>query len=235
MLKPASVVGSALLLLLAVTIIARPVLSQEPTPEPESMRRTESWLILPEFPETATQADVGAEIYRLVCRSCHGDQGQGLTRDWIAQWPPEDQNCWQSQCHGGMIPPDGFALPRYVPPVTGEGALDEFDTAEALYNFNRQQMPWHAPGSLIDQEYMQVTAYLLRENGFPVDGVALDETTAAAFVLHADEAAATSTPQTEAMAGDGAPAGTSSWYLLAVVSVAGFGLALGLRLLWKRS
>lgn len=233
MLKPASIVGSAFLLLLLITIIARPALSQEPTPEAESMGRTESWLILPEFPETATQADVGAEIYRLVCKSCHGDRGQGLTRDWIAQWPPEDQNCWQSQCHGGRIPPDGFALPRYVPPVIGDDALDEFDTAEALYNFSRQQMPWHAPGSLIDQEYMQVTAYLLRENGFPVDEVALDETTAAAFVLHTEEAAPTSTP--DAGAPDAAPARTSSWYLLAMVAVAGFGLALGLRLLWKRS
>lgn len=232
MFKPTVVAGLALAFVLLIALVTQPALSQEPTPEPTAT--AESWLILPEFPETATQADVGAEIYRLVCRSCHGDRGQGLTRDWIAQWPPEDQNCWQSHCHGGMIPPDGFALPRTVPPVIGEGTLDEFDTAEALYNFNRQQMPWHAPGSLVDREYLQVTAYLLRENGFPVDDLLLDETTAATFTLHPAAAAATSTPEAAEIPETPARTQASSWYVLAIAVVAGFGLALGVRLFWKR-
>jgi len=46
-----------------------PVATQLPsaTPTPKT-----SWLILPDLPSSATQADVGAEIYRLVCRDCHG-------------------------------------------------------------------------------------------------------------------------------------------------------------------
>lgn len=223
---------AAALFLLAVAPTA---FSQEPPHEPEPMGTPESWLILPELPETATQADVGAEIYRLVCKSCHGDRGQGLTRDWIAQWPPEDQNCWQSQCHGGRIPPDGFALPRFVPPVIGEEVLAEYDTAAELYDFTRQQMPWHAPGSLQEHEYLQVTAYLLRENGYAaVDETPLDETTAAAFVLHPEEAAAASTPEATAAAPVAPPAGGAPWYVLALAAVVGFTLVLGVRLLWKR-
>ena len=214
--------------------IDQPVFAQEPPHEPEPMGTPESWLILPELPDTATQADVGAEIYRLVCKSCHGDRGQGLTRDWIAQWPPEDQNCWQSHCHGGMIPPDGFPIPKYIPPVVSEDVLDKYHTAEALYDFNRQEMPWHAPGSLQDYEYMQVTAYLLRENGYAVDDTPLDETTAAAFALHPEEAAATSTPEVAATALVTSPARSAPWYGLAIAAVAGFVLVLGVRLLWRR-
>ena len=72
-----------------------------PPPPPAAMASSteESWLILPDLPPTATQADVGAEIYRLVCQDCHGNRGQGLTDEWRAEWDPEDQNCWQSKCH----------------------------------------------------------------------------------------------------------------------------------------
>lgn len=66
----------------------------EPSPSPTSLEPTPfptaevSWLRLPDLPASATQADVGAEVYRLVCRACHGNKGQGLTEDWIAYWRP---------------------------------------------------------------------------------------------------------------------------------------------------
>lgn len=228
------VLVAGLAIAFSLLAVAQTAFSQEPPHQPEPTGTPEGWLILPELPETATQADVGAEIYRLVCKSCHGDVGQGLTRDWIAQWPPEDQNCWQSHCHGGMIPPDGFALPRFVPPVVGEEVLAEYDTAAALYDFTRQQMPWHAPGSLQDHEYMQVTAYLLRENGYAVDDTPLDATTATAFVLHPQEAVVASTPEVTATAPVAPPAESAPWYILALAAVVGFTLVLGVRLLWKR-
>ena len=57
----------------------RPTLPPTPSPAPET-----SWLILPPIPAGATQADIGAEIYALVCRDCHGDRGQGLTDEFRA-------------------------------------------------------------------------------------------------------------------------------------------------------
>ena len=33
------------------------------------------------------QADEGAQLYWLYCQPCHGDQGQGLTDEWRAQFP----------------------------------------------------------------------------------------------------------------------------------------------------
>ena len=142
----------------------------------------ESWLRLPEMPDTATQADYGGEIYRLVCRDCHGDRGQGLTDEWRATWAPEDQNCWQSRCHVGNHPPEGFLLPKYVPPLLGPGSLSNHETALDLYNYMRLKMPWHTPGSLQDWEYMQLTAFLAQERELDVD-LPLDEDMAADLLL----------------------------------------------------
>ena len=131
----------------------------------DSPKPQKSWLILPDLPASASPADVGAEIYRLVCRDCHGDIGQGLTDEWRATWAPGDQNCWQSKCHASNHPPDGFVLPRFVPPVMGPSGLAQFDEAADLFEFIRSEMPMHNPGSLTDEEYWQLTAYLFQENG----------------------------------------------------------------------
>jgi cytochrome c5 len=129
-----------------------------------------SWLILPTMPESASPADVGAEIYRLVCRDCHGDKGQGLTDEWRATWNPDDQNCWQSKCHASNHPVNGFELPRYVPAIIGPSTLLRFQDVADLQAYIKVNMPWHAPGSLTDQEYWQLTAFLVRENGGdPID------------------------------------------------------------------
>jgi cytochrome c5 len=143
----------------------------------------ESWLILPEMPSTATQADVGAEIYRLVCSACHGDEGQGLTDEWRAEWNPKDQNCWQSKCHAANHPPEGFILPYYVPPIIGPGTLSRFETTLDLYNYMHTTMPWHDPGSLQEPEYWQLTAFLAREHNVILGDLPLDEDRAAGISL----------------------------------------------------
>lgn len=125
----------------------------------------ESWLILPSMPADATQADIGAEIYALVCRDCHGDVGQGLTDEWRATWDPQDQNCWQSKCHAGNHPVEGFDLPRYVPAIIGPDTATSNWSEETLHAFLQARMPWHNPGSLTSDEYWQLTAFLMRENG----------------------------------------------------------------------
>lgn len=167
----------------APTTPTPPTAMQEmPATPPE--RTEDSWLVLTELPENPTQVDVGAEVYRLVCRSCHGDKGQGLTQDWIAQWSPEDQNCWQTKCHAANHPPEGFLLPHYVPPLVGSSALARFQTASDLHAYMSERMPWHAPGSLQDGEYWAVTAYLLQNNGIAPVPPELNGEQAAGIPLH---------------------------------------------------
>lgn len=143
------------------------VLQQEATPTvtPISMSPTpteDSWIIV-DLPADATQLEYGAEVYRLVCKACHGDKGQGLTDDWRAQWNPKDQNCWQSKCHALNHPPDGFYMPQ-VPKVLGR-PIRGFGTALNLYNFIHVYMPWHDPDSMTEKESWSVTAYILKING----------------------------------------------------------------------
>ncbi|KAA3665490.1 MAG: cytochrome c [Chloroflexi bacterium] len=158
---------------------SQPTLSAVPTASPTRA----SWLILPELPSTATQADVGAEIYRLVCQDCHGNRGQGLTDEWRAEWNPKHQNCWQSKCHAPNHPPEGFILPRYVPPLLGPGSLSRYETILELYTYIRVNMPWHNPGSLQEAEYWQVTAFLVRERQMNLGDVVLDEERAGKLLL----------------------------------------------------
>ncbi len=117
-----------------------------------------------DLPSTATQLQYGAEVYRLVCSACHGDQGQGLTAAWRATWAPRDQNCWQSKCHGPTHPPDGFVLP-VAPAITGTGALSAFSTGQDLHDFIQAAMPWQNPNSLTEKDSWAVTADVLKMNG----------------------------------------------------------------------
>lgn len=155
-------------------------IKQMPPPKDE----VEPWLRLDNVAPDANQVETGAEVYRLVCSACHGDRGQGLTPEWIATWNPEDQNCWQSKCHASNHPDDGFALPRYVPAITGEHMTSRFSTAMDLFVFIRTLMPWHAPGSLPDEEYWQVTAYVIFLNGNDLGDLVLDESNAGTVTLH---------------------------------------------------
>lgn len=126
-----------------------------------------------------TQADQGAQEYYQRCMVCHGDRGQGLTDEWRGALDPADQNCWQSGCHSPHHPPGGFEFPKYVPPVIGAGTLTQFKTAQGVFDFIQKAMPYQAPGSLSDEIYWQLTAYLLRANRY-IDGkMILDASTAA--------------------------------------------------------
>lgn len=213
--------------------IITPLLAQEDEPIAVT---PESWLILPEMPETATQADYGAEIYRLVCRDCHGDVGQGLTDEWRATgFSPEDQNCWQAKCHAGSHPVDGFVLPKYVPPLAGDEALSRFNTSLDLYHFMRAAMPYHNPGSLLDREYWQLTTFIAEMNGLASPDVPLDEAVADQLLLHPNRPTPeptavptpTSSPQPIPTATE-----TWSWGFLGLLVAMGLGTAV---LLWRRN
>ncbi len=119
----------------------------------------------PTLPVSPSQADHGAQVYWLNCSPCHGDKAQGLTDEFRQQYPPEDQNCWKSHCHGKVTYENGFTIPTLVPQLVGPGSLAKFSTAAKLYGFIHAAMPFQKPNSLTDEQYYQIVAFLLRQNG----------------------------------------------------------------------
>lgn len=119
------------------------------------------------------QLERALETYRLWCSTCHGNRGQGLTADWLQTWDPRDRNCWQSKCHSFNHPSDGFILPRYIPAIVGASALGNFSSVGNLNAFIRSTMPYQEPGILSEQDYWDLTAYLLRQNGTSLPSSAL--------------------------------------------------------------
>lgn len=142
----------------------------------------------PFFNPTATpptQGGNGANTFQVYCMPCHGDLGQGLTDEFRnRQYPPEDVNCWKSGCHGERPYENGFTLPMTIPMLIGPGALSKFQTAQTLYGFIKGAMPFNAPGSLTDTQYLNLTAYLLEENQFVSRGARLEVNALAAVNLH---------------------------------------------------
>lgn len=108
--------------------------------------------------------DDGAKLYEFWCSTCHGDQGQGLTAEWRAEWPEGKQNCWQSKCHATNHPPDGFSFPKQVPALIGPDTLAKFSTAQDLYAYARATMPYWSPNLLTDDEYQAITIFLVKAN-----------------------------------------------------------------------
>jgi cytochrome c len=116
---------------------------------------------------------------------CHGDQGQGLTDEFRTRvYPPEDANCWNSGCHGARPYDNGFTIPKTIPALIGADALQRFATADGLYHFIRSAMPYNAPGSLSDTEYLQLTAFLLERNNVMPANTILNSASLATISLH---------------------------------------------------
>ena len=141
-----------------------------------------------EYPPT--QASLGAQVFYQVCMACHGDRGQGLTDEWRGALDLPDQNCWQSRCHASNYPPGGFVFPKIVPAVVSPGMVARFETALDLYTFLKTEMPFQAPGSLKEEEYWQLTAFLLRANAIDPGDQALDASRAARIPMRAALSAA---------------------------------------------
>ena len=148
-----------------------------------------------------TQADEGAQLYWLHCQPCHGDIGQGLSEapedDWRAQYPEEDQYCWNSGCHGARPYEEGFTLPKQVPAVIGDGSLSKFATAADVYNYIRVAMPFQAPATLADEEYLAIVAFLADTHA-AWDGSQLTAVSAQNIILNTPEAPV-STPSAQAV------------------------------------
>jgi Cytochrome C oxidase, cbb3-type, subunit III len=135
-------------------------------------------LAKPTLPASPSQADYGAQVYWLSCLPCHGDRGQGLTDEFREVYPPEDRDCWNSGCHGRRPYQNGFTLPTKIPALVGQDALQKFPMAANLHGYIFATMPFWKPGSLTEDESWQVTAFLLRQNGFWQGTKDLNETNA---------------------------------------------------------
>jgi cytochrome c len=194
------------------------------TPEPPDPTPTVDRLAAPPTAASPNQADTGAQLYWLHCQPCHGDQAQGLTDEWRAQYPSEDQNCWNSGCHGQQPYANGFILPTQVPALVGAGTLNRFATASDLHNFISRAMPFQAPASLEPDEYWSITAFLLRGHGLPDTALPItSELQAQQIPLGA------STPVANPNPGPGSqPAEATAAMLVVVFGVAGLVAAGGL-------
>jgi len=130
------------------------------TPAPTQDRLAE-----PTLPPSPSQADHGSQVYWLSCLPCHGDKGQGLTDEFRKTYPPEEEYCWESGCHGANPYESGFTIPKFIPGVIGPETISKFSDAAQLNSYIRVTMPFWQPGSLTEEEAWRVTAFIMRENG----------------------------------------------------------------------
>ncbi len=94
------------------------------------------------FAFTANQAQRGKQLYAEQCAMCHGSRGQGGTVPAAVQG------------FGGMK----------APALVGPGSLDTMHTAENFYSFIKAAMPLQSPGSLTQQDYLDIIAYNMEQN-----------------------------------------------------------------------
>lgn len=122
--------------------------------------------------ELTAQLERGAELYRLNCAVCHGATGLGYA-EARAAFPPDHRRC--TRCHRPNnravmsleeITDDHDLFSLGDPPaLRGDGALAAFPNALALNAYNAAAMPRYEPGRLAAQAYLDITAWLLAENG----------------------------------------------------------------------
>jgi cytochrome c len=74
-----------------------------------------------------------------------------------------------SSCHGANG--EGVTAPTLI----GSGSnLGKYNTAQGLFDFMRTLMPFNAPGSLPNQDYQNLLAYLLVQNNLVTTPTAFD-------------------------------------------------------------
>ncbi len=67
-------------------------------------------------------------------------------------------------CHGARL--EGVDGPPLQGPNFGRSMMTGRMTTASLYKFIHGSMPMNAPGSLTDQQYLDVLAYILKKNGY---------------------------------------------------------------------
>ena len=123
----------------------------------------------PFLPENPSEYELGRNWYWHNCMTCHGDLGQGLTDEFRAIWPEEEQNCWAHGCHGGRMDDEGFPIPTVVPPLVEERKLAQFASQQAFYDFLKTTHPPQDPGGLEDEQYQAIVKYVFSMNDRPLE------------------------------------------------------------------
>lgn len=118
---------------------------------------------------TQTEVQSGARIYKRQCARCHGANGEGKDNQFKGLRAPE------------LIGP--AALPCKPRPYQKIRQHD-FRTAADVYAFVSATMPADQPAILDADEYWDVIAYLLQENGKKTDEARLDKSSSSQIVLH---------------------------------------------------
>ncbi|HXH08306.1 MAG TPA: cytochrome c [Alphaproteobacteria bacterium] len=86
-----------------------------------------------------------------------------------------------ARCHG-PIGGEGISAPTLIGTEEAK-RLASFQTAAALFTFIRFAMPQDKPGSLPEEDYWAVLAFVLARNGFVEEGMALEPATAEGLLL----------------------------------------------------
>ena len=97
-----------------------------------------------------------------------------------------------------LLRPSSAGLVATEEPQVIANTSGRFTTALDFYNYNHAAMPWYAPGSMIEAETWQVTAFLVRENGVDPIQTPLTPTKAAKLLLHTGQSAMTTAPALQA-------------------------------------
>lgn len=108
-------------------------------------------------------------------------QAAGFTAEQAAAGETAYQsNC--SQCHGVKL--EGPEAPA----LKGQDVMGNWDTAQGIYDFISVAMPPAAPGQLGDEAYVNIIAYIMRENGAEAgtEPMTADEAKLAAISLVAE-------------------------------------------------
>jgi mono/diheme cytochrome c family protein len=90
-----------------------------------------------------------------------------------------NQSC--SSCHGSDL--QGQAGPALAGPAFAKSLQFSKMSASQLYGFISKQMPADDPGSLSEDQYLRVLAYILSKNGYPSGQTRLSKDTLSQVVL----------------------------------------------------
>ena len=151
-------------------------------------RRTHSSVLLGERSVSA-QVLEGADLFYEHCAVCHGDRAQGLSEARLS-FPEDHQKC--ESCHRPNNPPvmdleritarNAFSV-GIAPALHGEGALASLPNGLALFSYIRATMPRPFPGTLTDEEYLAISAFLLSINDAALPDAPMTQDNALEFSL----------------------------------------------------
>ena len=137
----------------------------DPPDEPEEPEPDE-----PEEPEPDEPEEPEAEPEENDNDADANENGNDANEGWFTEEQAErgeqdySQHC--AQCHGQDL--------QGNPPLIGESFHASFETVWDLFDYTRETMPQGNPGSLDDDTYADITAFVLQQNDFPAGDEELD-------------------------------------------------------------